>query len=244
MIRRWSPLLARASLAIAAAACVAAALFFIRLSFAPATPPEGGPRLAGQAKLAGQARLAGQSQLAKPAQQPKLARMLPVPGMLALTDGGIVVPLGWPQDQTAERGIPDGFEGQLIVAGRGDALSNCHGWVFTGGRYWIPIESVDKILNDNGYKLVAAPLPDDLIVYRGDDGRPVHTGIVKAVGDDGFVLIESKWGKHDIFWHTRDGQAFGTRFEYWHADRDGHLLRLSNQTMPGTSGPAPGTVGG
>lgn len=244
MIRRCSPLVARASLALAAAACVAFALFFIRPSFAPATPPEGGSRLAGQAKLVGRARLAGQSQLAKPAQPAALARMLPVPGMLALTDGGIVVPLGWPQDQTAERGIPDGFEGQLIVAGRGNALSNCHGWVFTGGRYWIPIESVDTILNDNGYKLVPTPLADDLIVYRGDDGRPVHTGIVKAVGDDGFVLVESKWGKQDIFWHTRDQQAFGTRFEYWHADRDGHLLRLSSRTMPATRGPARGAVGG
>ncbi|MEI8368827.1 MAG: hypothetical protein WCJ31_10365 [Planctomycetia bacterium] len=239
MIRRCSPLLARARLALAAAACLAAAaFFFIRPSFAPATPPEGGPRLAGQAGLAGQAKL-GTS-----AQQPTLARMLPVPGMLALTDGGIVVPLGWPQDKTAERGIPDGFEGQLIVAGRGNALSNCHGWVFTGGRYWIPIESVDTILNDNGYKLVPTPLADDLIVYRGDDGRPVHTGIVKAVGDDGFVLVESKWGKHDVFWHTRDQQAFGTRFEYWHADRDGHLLRLSSRTMPATRGPARGAVGG
>ena len=242
MIRRCSPLLARARLALAAAACLAAAaFFFIRPSFAPATPPEGGSRLAAQAKLARQAK---QAQLATSAQPPALARMLPVPGMLALTDGGIVVPLGWPQDQTAEPGIPDGFEGQLIVAGRGDALSNCHGWVFTGGRYWIPIESVDTILNDNGYKLVPTPLADDLIVYRGDDGRPVHTGIVKAVGEDGFVLVESKWGKHDIFWHTRDKQAFGTRFEYWHADRDGHLLRLSSLSVPTTRGPVRGAVGG
>ena len=149
MIRRCSPLVARASLALAAAACfAAAAFFFIRPSFAPATPPEGGSRLAAQAKLVRQAK---QAKLGTSAQPPALARMLPVPGMLALTDGGIVVPLGWPQDQTAERGIPTGFEGQLIVAGRGDALSNCHGWVFTGGRYWIPIESVDTILNDNGY---------------------------------------------------------------------------------------------
>ena len=241
MIRRCSPLVARVSLALAAAACVAVALFFIRPSFAPATPPEGARRLAGQAKLA---KLAGQAKLGTAAQPAALARMLPVPGMLALTDGGIVVPLGWPLDQTAERGIPNGFEGQLIVAGRGNALSNCHGWVFTGGRYWIPIESVDTILNHNGYKLVPTPLADDLIVYRGDDGRPVHTGIVKAVGDDGFVLVESKWGKQDIFWHTRDQQAFGTRFEYWHADRDGHLLRLSSPTMPATRGPARGAVGG
>jgi hypothetical protein len=53
------------------------------------------------------------------------------------------------------------------------------------------------------------------------------------VGDDGFVLVESKWGQCGVFWHTPIDQAFGDEIEYWHAARDGHSLRLSRRPGPG-----------
>ena len=94
------------------------------------------------------------------------------------------------------------------------------------GRYWVPTECIDAILRDNGYRRVVDPAPGDVVVYRDDDGRAFHAGIVKAVGAGGFVLVESKWGHWPVVWHAPDGQEFGDDHEYWHADRPGHALRI------------------
>lgn len=155
-----------------------------------------------------------------------MARIVPVPGVVARTDHGGVVPLGWPERPEGPSDIPEGYEGRVIVAGRGDGTANCHGWVFAGGCYWVPTECIDSILRDNGYDRIDEPRPGDLIVYRDDDGRPFHTGVVKAVGNDGFVLVESKWGQQDVFLHTPHDGAFGDDFEYWRAERAGHTLLL------------------
>src|SRR5205807_1160464 len=79
------------------------------------------------------------------------------------------------------------------VAAPPDATSNCHGWVFTGGRYWVKGGAVEDILRDNGYRTVEDPRPGDLVVYRDDQGAVSHTGVVSSVGADGLVLVESKW---------------------------------------------------
>lgn len=159
----------------------------------------------------------------------KRTRLLPVPGVAARTDRGTVVPLGWPAEGADEEDMPDGFEWRAIAASAGRAEANCHGWVFAEGGYWIPTESVDTILRDNGYAWIADPRPGDLIIYRDERGRPIHSGIVKAVGADGFVLVESKWGLLDVFWHTPDDQAFGEDYEYWRSSRPGHSLNLSGE---------------
>lgn len=150
----------------------------------------------------------------------------------ALTDAGGVVPLELLEDTVAEGEVPGGFEGQVIVADGASARSNCHGWVFTGGRYCIPGESVDAILRDNGYANVTDARAGDLVIYRDDAGDPIHTGVVKAVGEGGFVLVESKWGQLDVFWHTAVNGAYGSRFDYWRSARAGHLLRLSTAAPP------------
>ena len=165
----------------------------------------------------------------------RLARLVPVPGTWALTDSGSIVPVGVPFDPQPNQDIPERFESRVIAVGNAESTANCHGWVFVEGRYWIPTESVDTILEENGYILVGHPEAGDLIVYRDHDGRPLHTGIVKAVGDNGFVLVESKWGQCGVFWHTPIDQAFGDEIEYWHAARDGHSLHLSRRSGP--SGP-------
>ena len=36
-----------------------------------------------------------------------------------------------------------------------DPACNCHGWVFTGGRFWVSGEDVPRILEDNGYRRVS-----------------------------------------------------------------------------------------
>jgi len=156
-----------------------------------------------------------------------ISALSPVGDVTALTDGGTEVRLSTLDTVVATGEVPVGFAGRLIVASGGTARSNCHGWVFTGGRYVIPGDRVDTILRENGYETVSSPLPGDLVIYRDDAGTPVHTGIVKAIGTDGFVLVESKWGQLDVFWHIAEEPAYGSRFEYRRSGREGHLLRLS-----------------
>jgi hypothetical protein len=82
---------------------------------------------------------------------------------------------------------------RLIRTGPPDWAADCHGWTFTGGRWWVAGHDVERILQDNGYRPVDAPRPADLLVCRNEAGLPMHTGVVFAVGDDGRVLVESKW---------------------------------------------------
>ncbi|MFM8891339.1 MAG: hypothetical protein ACKOTB_06895, partial [Planctomycetia bacterium] len=45
-------------------------------------------------------------------------------------------------------------------------------------------------------------------------------------GDDGFVLVESKWGPLHTYWHTPEAQSYSQRFDYWRSPRAGHLLTI------------------
>lgn len=155
-----------------------------------------------------------------------IASVVAVPDATLLTDRG--EPLAARRFSRAAEAadVPAGYEGRLILAGVTEALSNCHGWVFTGGRYCLSAADVESILRDNAYARVDRPAPRDLIVYRDAQGAPVHTGIVKAVGADGFVLVESKWGQLQVFWHTPDDQRYSERYDYWRSDRPGHLVRM------------------
>ncbi len=71
--------------------------------------------------------------------------------------------------------------------------------MFAGGEFIVRGAAVDQILQDNGYQAVNQPQPGDVIVYRDIDNHVLHTGVVKATGNDGFLLIESKWGLHGRF---------------------------------------------
>ena len=88
-----------------------------------------------------------------------------------------------------------------------DPSHNCHGWVFTGGRYWVAGKDVDAILADNRYARTASPAPGDLAVYRGVEGVVVHTGIVYSAAD--CTLVESKWGPLGADIHAPQDQPFG-----------------------------------
>jgi hypothetical protein len=114
--------------------------------------------------------------------------------------------------------------GKWIRTGEPDDLSNCHGWVFAGGRYLLLGHKVDVILSDNGYEAVAAPAAGDVCVYRGPDGQVTHTGLVRAVLDDGTVLVESKWGRLGVYLHGVGESCYGTQFTYHRTARGGHLL--------------------
>jgi hypothetical protein len=108
-----------------------------------------------------------------------------------------------------------------------DAACNCHGWVFTGGRYGVPTEAVDTILADNGYQVVHDVQENDVVVYRDLLDRVRHTGLVRFVGTDGLVLVESKWGPLGLYLHAPQDQPYGTLYAFFRSFRPGgHELRL------------------
>jgi len=101
--------------------------------------------------------------------------------------------------------------------------SNCHGWVFTAGRFWLPGENIDRILTENDYALVTDPKPGDLIVYR--KGTSVtHTALVRYVTEGYPVLVEGKWGCTGVYLHEAERSIYGSNFTYYRSSRQGHLL--------------------
>lgn len=107
-----------------------------------------------------------------------------------------------------------------------DAACNCHGWVFTGGRYGVASEDVDKVLPDNGYQVVGDPREGDVVIYRDDLDRVRHTGLVRFVGTDGLVLVESKWGPLGIYLHSPTDQPYGRFFYFYRSSRPTHELSM------------------
>ncbi len=114
--------------------------------------------------------------------------------------------------------------GQMIHRGTPSDQSNCHGWVFTGGRFHISGRQVDTILSDNGYARVADPAVGDVCVYRTPDGVVAHTAVVRASLPDGTVLVEGKWGRMGVYLHAAGKSCYGTEFTYLRTARGTHLL--------------------
>jgi hypothetical protein len=103
--------------------------------------------------------------------------------------------------------------------------TNCHGWVFCGGHYCVRDSEVDRILADNGYRMVSQPQPGDVVIYRGLAGEVVHTGLVRLAQDDE-VLVESKWGRLGRYLHAPGDQIYGDRWTFYHTERPNHLLDI------------------
>jgi hypothetical protein len=104
--------------------------------------------------------------------------------------------------------------------------SNCHGWVYTGGRFAVRSRDVQAILDDNSYSMVAGPQAGDLVIYRDANHQIAHTGLVRLVKEDGSVIVESKWGPLGVYLHPVLAQPYGSRFAYYRSRRDGHLLAV------------------
>jgi hypothetical protein len=130
--------------------------------------------------------------------------------------------------------------GRAIQVAPGDRSYNCHGWVFTGGRYLLPDEGVEPILQDNAYTPVERPEVGDLAVYRNDRGAVCHSARVWAVAEGGLVLLESKWAWVGRYLHPPDATPFGQQPTYYHSPRTGHLLRgLEGRPPESTHAPQP-----
>jgi len=154
------------------------------------------------------------------------------PHVRATTDRGTEVTLKRP---AAPRGRDELTANEQAILGRTDYLptvlrrgpadevTNCHGWVFTGGRFWVAGESVESILSDNGYATVSTPRPGDLVIYRNDAGV-THTAVVRYVTPGMPVLVEGKWAWMGVFLHRVGDSIFGPDYTFLRSPRPGHLL--------------------
>jgi hypothetical protein len=132
---------------------------------------------------------------------------------------------------------------RLIRTAPPELSHDCHGWVFTAGRYWVRGRDVDAILQDNGYRKVSVPQPGDVVVYRDVSGAVLHTALVRVAAADN-ILVEGKWGPLGRYIHPVADQVYGDRFEYYHTDRPRHTLRGVEESSPtDTSRPNPALNG-
>jgi hypothetical protein len=115
---------------------------------------------------------------------------------------------------------------QTVIRRDGPSFgSNCHGWVFAGGRYLIDGSAVQTILEDNGYTRCSDPRMGDVIVYWSR-GEVVHTGLVGGVLADGTVLIESKWNLQERFLHRPEDQPYSQEFTFFRTNRGTHQITI------------------
>jgi len=116
------------------------------------------------------------------------------------------------------------FTERLIRSQPASDICNCHGWVFTGGRYWLSPEDVEQVLKDNGYQLVSDPRPGDVVIYR--QGTTItHTAIIHSNPQTSTQLVEGKWGWMGVFIHRLEDTPYGTVRDFYRSARPGHVLR-------------------
>ncbi len=162
-----------------------------------------------------------------------------VDGLVAVTDMGQALPLiAYDDDELLgekERQYisSERFQSRIIRLNAPSTLCNCHGWVFTGGRFAIQSRYVDELLADNGYVEVNSPQAEDVIIYRSFNGIVEHTGLVRMVGQDGLILVESKWGPLGVYLHAVDEQPYGVKRNFYRSPRAGHIVSI----VPESSAP-------
>jgi hypothetical protein len=177
------------------------------------------------------------------------ASLRPVKAAQAVTDAGnpvalhrVTTPPSPQQLREYEDQLIKNMAGEFIsTAGRGGVDSNCHGWVFTGGRFWVHGEAVNQIVKDNGYREAKQPRAGDLVVYREADGKVIHSGVVRYVDEEGQALVESKWGVASRFLHPVDRHCYaGANHFFYRSARRGHLLQgLDDSSEGAPGGPVP-----
>lgn len=122
---------------------------------------------------------------------------------------------------------------QIIRLADPNSASNCHGWVFTGGKYGVRDPEVPRILIDNGYEAVATPREGDLAIYISGE-KFTHSGIVRIADQHTPVLVESKWGPFGVYLHGVKQQPFPGECRFFRSSRSGHLLTLRRTDAEGS----------
>jgi len=104
---------------------------------------------------------------------------------------------------------------QFIRTGPPELLYNCHGWTFARGQRAVSDDEVNELLHNGRYRRVTIPLAGDVVIYYDKTGELCHSGIVKATGRQGFVLVESKWGGAGRFLHLLNLPEVQVRHEFY-----------------------------
>ena len=77
-------------------------------------------------------------------------------------------------------------------------------------------------------------------MYRDESGQVSHTALVRAVCEDGTVLVEGKWGWMGVYLHPVQSSCYGQKFDYYRTARGSHVLTVRSDSP--TSPTSPTTV--
>lgn len=105
-------------------------------------------------------------------------------------------------------------------------MSNCHGWIFAGGKFAIANELVPLILQDNEYAAVQSPLDGDVAIIHKDRDI-IHSGIVRR-SVRGEQFMESKWGPLSVYLHAPEAHPFSGNTAFYRSPRTGHRLTIAS----------------
>lgn len=85
---------------------------------------------------------------------------------------------------------------QASPAKRWRFKSNCHGYTFLAGDYWMLGDQVRPVLEDGGWKVVAPSnvRSNDIAIYRDLSSSIVHSAIVVGRDKNDKILVDSKDG--------------------------------------------------
>lgn len=117
----------------------------------------------------------------------------------------------------------------VVQIGPADVRTNCHGWVFTGGRSILANGDVETILADNGYRVIERPEVGDIAIYR-NNGLVSHTGRVTAVESDRPVTVESKWSWMGVYRHAVDRSIYGAEYTFYRTSRSEHVAKIADRS--------------
>lgn len=155
-----------------------------------------------------------------------------------VTDRGQSIPLWRAKQEMSRSELDSRFEGcmkllpideSVVTIGSADDRTNCHGWVFTGGRSIVSNADVEIILADNGYQLVQEPQVGDIAIYR-NHGQVSHTARICSVEPGQPIMVESKWSWMGVFRHAVDRSIYGKDYSFYRTSRSGHLVRIADRS--------------
>lgn len=97
---------------------------------------------------------------------------------------------------------------------------NCHGLTFGSRRTQVDASeaTIQTILQDDGFEEVHEKFvkAGDVVVYYGDFGQVLHSGVVVQIGEFGIPKIWSKWGKGYEWLHPLAACPYGSsKFRYY-----------------------------
>jgi RHS repeat-associated protein len=82
--------------------------------------------------------------------------------------------------------------------------TNCHGWTFTDGQYWINDDQVDAILKHDGYEKHEQPQAGDVVVYNQGRENIVHSAkIVHSIQGTPIIIINENAGNSTAIKQSR-----------------------------------------